>query len=505
MNNVSGTEIFPIRHAYHSSTNPFDVKKGGIVLILSLKRTLIISLSALTVMAGLTVGLRLYAGQNTVPSGVTVGGVSVGGMEIGEATQILKQQTTRLLKQPVSFEARPTSSKTVTVQATWGSAGLEVRYNSFLSAIGRLQEGSIWSRVKHRFQFDKEWKLEPAWNSNVLRKQLTLDWESKQFGPLKNAKRTILASDQISYTPEVQAKRINWANLQEIMPSRLPHTFENKVSPVILELPLHLASPPVTVKLLKSQGIARRVSLLTTRLSGTSGRIYNVEAAAQIVDGMLLAPGEIFDYGKVVKKAEQKYGFCEAPVIVQGKLVPGIGGGICQVSGTLYGAVIRAGLEVVERRNHSRPVSYLPKGQDATYSTGYINFQFQNNTDTYILISAKVTHGKLTIKLYGTMPSHVHYEIHSQTVSILSPPVRYVSNRYLSIGEQRLMKSGTSGYIVETTRTKWVKGKMVKKELLSRDTYPAQPTVIAVRNAVSSPDPAKPRMIEDGVEGTDHN
>ena len=104
-----------------------------------------------------------------------------------------------------------------------------------------------------------------------------------------------------------------------------------------------------------------------------------------------MAPGETFDYSKIIAQTEAKFGYKEAPVILNGNLVPGIGGGICQVSTTLYNAVLRSGLEIVERRNHSLPVSYVTLGQDATFANGYINFKFRNNTDAYLWIRTITT------------------------------------------------------------------------------------------------------------------
>ncbi|WP_223065926.1 VanW family protein [Paenibacillus caui] len=445
-------------------------------------------------------GIRLYAGQNTVPRGVTVGGLSVGSLRISEAAELLSREKAALLRQQVILRGKKFS-----VETTWSRAGVQAHYNDFLLSLEKLKEGSLWTRAKYRYQFPKKWELETGWNAGPLQKALNSDWENKQFGAMKNAERVIGPDDRIRYIPEVTAPRINWDALSASFRAQMPRSFGSGPAnrAVTIEMPLLTASPSVTVQSLKAQGIDRRISILTTGLSGSSGRIHNVEAAARVIDGMLLAPGEVFDYGKVVKEAESRYGFREAPVIVQGTMVPGVGGGICQVSGTLYGAVIRAGLEIVERRNHSRPVSYLPKGQDATFSTGYINFRFKNNTQFYLLISARAEGGRMMVKLFGSMPENVHYEIRSRTVEIIQPRARYVTNPALPAGTHHMLRSGTRGYIVETYRTKWISGKASKEELLSRDTYPAQPSLIAVHSASASPGsetvPPEPKIIEDGI------
>ncbi|MDG0794617.1 VanW family protein [Cohnella ginsengisoli] len=129
--------------------------------------------------------------------------------------------------------------------------------------------------------------------------------------------------------------------------------------PLLIEfrLPVVQVKPEITTASLQAQGIARKIAEFSTSFAASGeGRIHNVKATADALDGTMLLPGETFDYGAVVAKARRDYGYRAAPVILKGKLVPGIGGGICQVSSTLYNAVLRAsGLQIVERRNHSLP------------------------------------------------------------------------------------------------------------------------------------------------------
>ncbi|GGA43446.1 VanW family protein [Paenibacillus physcomitrellae] len=471
------------------------------------KKLLIYTSSSLLLLAAALWGaLILYGGQTTVPRGVVIGGLPIGGMETRQVSDLLAKESEALLQQPIVLVSQKPA---LSIKATWGRSGITIQSKELLQALARLQEGNWWEKAKYRYDFKKNWSTEVLFNDSVLKKTLNEDWEIRQFGAMKNAERVIRPGDQIGYIPEVQALRIQWDELGKTLLSQTPRVFRANPGnhPVKVELPLEMASPPVTVTSLKAQGVDRRVSLFTTRLTGSSGRLHNVDAAAKVIDGMLLAPGEVFDYAEVIRKAESQYGFCEAPVIIQGRLAPGVGGGICQVSGTLYGAAIRAGLEIVERRNHSKPVGYLPIGQDATFSTGYINFKFKNNTSGYLLISAKSGNGAMTVKLFGNLPSNVYYTIRSQTVKVLSPSVRYISNPALPAGLRQTLKQGTPGYIVETYRIKWTDGQPGKEELLSRDTYPSQPSLVAVHTAATDPGagtgqtqpPSGPKIIEDGV------
>jgi vancomycin resistance protein YoaR len=282
----------------------------------------------------------------------------------------------------------------------------------------------------------------------------------------------------------------------------------NDNPPIVVVLPLVKLEPKLTVRLLQAQGIDRKISEFTTPfMHKGEGRLHNIRSTAASIHDVLLQPDEVFDYATYIAQTEAKFGFQEAPVIVNGKLVPGIGGGICQVSTTLYNAVLRAGLNIVERRNHSLPVSYVPLGQDASFSSGHINFKFRNNTEKHLLIRTSMDDRQLTVKLFGNIPAELTYSIESNTVEKLPVPIKYVVNPTLPVGKQEQISAGQPGYVVETYRYQTKNGVITRKERISRDTYAAQPAVIA-RNHSDIPNvreqPPKlpqPPLVEDGVKG----
>jgi len=133
--------------------------------------------------------------------------------------------------------------------------------------------------------------------------------------------------------------------------------------------------------------------------SSQVNRTENVRLAAKALDGKQLAPGERFSFNESVGERTAEAGYKEAMVIEGDAYTPGLGGGICQVSSTLYNAVILAHLEVLERHPHSLPVAYVPLGQDATVSYGILDFRFRNNTDAYLLIHSSIEENTLTFQL----------------------------------------------------------------------------------------------------------
>jgi vancomycin resistance protein YoaR len=176
------------------------------------------------------------------------------------------------------------------------------------------------------------------------------------------------------------------------------------------------------------------------------------------------------------------------------------------VSSTLYQTALRAGLEIVERRNHSLPVGYLPLGHDATYATDAIDFKFRNSTGKSLLIRTEVRERKVTIKLFGTMPENERYEIESTTLDTIQPGTQQMVNRELPVGKSVVVQQGKPGYVVETFRVLKRDGVEVSRERVSKDTYRAQPTIIEVGpsslGATPSPAPTPApgeSIIEDGV------
>ncbi|QGU94691.1 hypothetical protein GOM49_05830 [Clostridium bovifaecis] len=143
--------------------------------------------------------------------------------------------------------------------------------------------------------------------------------------------------------------------------------------------------PKTTKEILEKQGIKGKIASFTTAFnSNNKPRSKNIRLAASIINGTIVAPGEVFSFNKVVGQRTRARGFEEAGVYINGNLDEGLGGGICQVSTTLYNAVLLADLEVVERDNHSLTVHYVPLSRDAAVSWGSKDFKFRNNKNYYI-------------------------------------------------------------------------------------------------------------------------
>jgi vancomycin resistance protein YoaR len=180
------------------------------------------------------------------------------------------------------------------------------------------------------------------------------------------------------------------------------YTYYFNNGPAKFEIPLLAIYPRVDSELLadiRSERIGRYVTSFNV---GNKTRSHNIRLAVRAINNAVVFPGETFSFNKVVGKRTASKGYLKAPVIIRGELSEDFGGGICQVSSTLFNAVDNAGLQIVQRFSHSREVPYIPPGRDATVSWYGPDFVFKNKYNQPILLQAKTLGNKLIIKVFSS-------------------------------------------------------------------------------------------------------
>ena len=224
-------------------------------------------------------------------------------------------------------------------------------------------------------------------------------------------------------------------------------------------VPTAVAAPKLSTTDAELLGDRRVVASFETYFSPSNeARAHNIEQVAFLLDGHIVRPGEVFSFNKAVGPTTEAAGFDEAPVIVDGVLTPGVGGGICQVSTTLFNAVFFAGLPVVERRPHSFYIEHYPVGRDATVSQGEVDFKFRNDTTQVLLISASATDHSVKVSLaaatwdrtvtYQLLPPH---DFVAPGSSAAKP--RHLGDPSLAPGEVSEVEPGIDGRTVRIERT----------------------------------------------------
>ena len=215
-------------------------------------------------------------------------------------------------------------------------------------------------------------------------------------------------------------------------------------------IPLQILYPSVTTNMIGTEAFPDMLSTYSTRYSTRDrDRTTNLQLAASKINGTVLMPGETFSYNQVVGKRTIAAGYKEAPIYVSGEVVDGLGGGICQITSTLYNAVLYANLEIVERSNHQFVPSYVTASRDATVVYGSIDFKFKNNRDYPIKLVCSVFGGIAKFDIYGLRTDN-EYEVEISSYVTGSTADSTYSEAY------RILKQN---------------GQVVSTELLSKDTY----------------------------------
>ena len=248
----------------------------------------------------------------------------------------------------------------------------------------------------------------------------------------------------------------------------------NRTAPLVVVA----AEPKLSTQRAKSLGITGLVGRYTTFYGGDANRIHNVQLVAQLIDRHLIAPHSTFSFNKTTGERNAAQGFLEAPVIINGELKTGLGGGVCQVSTTVFNAAFEAGLPITSRTNHALYIDHYPLGRDATVNYPDTDLTFQNDSDNWILVRTIIGSSSLTVRLFGTP---LHRRVETQTSPLKKtgpPPVKRVPDPKLYVGEKVVEEYGQPSRSVSVRRLVYnAKGKLLF-DTTWYSTYVAEPKVV---------------------------
>ncbi len=172
-----------------------------------------------------------------------------------------------------------------------------------------------------------------------------------------------------------------------------------------IEIAFTVLEPEITTEDMEENLFADLLGTYQSTATGSSEKMTNISLAVGFCDGAILLPGETFSYNELVGDTTAERGFQVAAVYMNGEVEQELGGGVCQVSSTIFSALLQTDLEVVERQNHSLTVSYVPYGMDATVYWPYLDFQFKNNHDYPIMVSVSFVNNVVSVEIWGTQES----------------------------------------------------------------------------------------------------
>ena len=248
-------------------------------------------------------------------------------------------------------------------------------------------------------------------------------------------------------------------------------------------IPLKITYPNVTTNQIGNEAFPDLLSQFSTSFTSSGyNRSNNIILSSAKLNGLVLMPGEEFSYNQAVGQRTRAAGFREAGAYSNGKVVQEVGGGICQVSSTLYNAVLYANLEIVERTNHYFTPGYVKAGLDATVSWGGPDFRFRNNRNYPIRIVTDTSGKKLKVYIYGLKTDDdCTVVLDPRYISSVPYKTTYQNDASLATGETRVVSSGSNGCKTATYKYVYDKnGTLISSECISRDTYSPHNKVVAV-------------------------
>jgi vancomycin resistance protein YoaR len=220
----------------------------------------------------------------------------------------------------------------------------------------------------------------------------------------------------------------------------------------VAQLPVVPAPAKLTTAAARAMGVVGLVSSFTTVYGGVPNRIHNVQLVARLVDDKLIAPGAEFSFNKTTGERTAAKGFLVAPVIVNGELTTGLGGGVCQVSTTVFNAAFEAGVKITARTNHALYISHYPQGRDATVDYPDVDLRFINDTGHWLLLRTFVGSSSLTVSLYGTPTGR---KVDSTTAPLVAHgkvKVKKTVDKTLKPGDQIIDDPGEPALTTSVTR-----------------------------------------------------
>lgn len=340
----------------------------------------------------------------------------------------------------------------------------------------------------------KTWSLIPVIGAKEASKTIVPKVGASLGNPPKNA-RFVTRGGSVTLAPSKDGVGPDVGQFA----TSLTNVLKNPGRARTVQLLTKTTPPSLTTEAARQMGIHERLSTFTTSYgTGLQARVNNIHVLGDALDGKLIAPGATFSFNGAVGERTASKGYQEANAIVKGKLVPQLGGGICQVATTMFNTVFLSGFPVLERENHSFYISHYPKGRDATVSWGGPDLRWRNPTSHWVLVAVGYTSDSITVSIYGTDPGyHVDYTTGAFT-DVVPYKTTKVSDPTLKAGANAVVDPGVDGRKVVVKRTVTQNGKVVREDSFVSKYTPKVETInvgtkgAGSKTATSTPTPKKP-------------
>ena len=416
--------------------------------------------------------------RDTILPGISVQSIEIGGLKYEEAVEKLKQAlpwpAPESLLMLVDPAGQPTNIRyrDIQYQADYGT--------TVKKALEYSEQASSWNNLfilLNTINHGRDLPLIKSFDEAAFNRVLQRLAERYYQTP-RNA-QLVLSGDSVTIIQDIKGRALdNAATIKQLVDLPIK---EHRVN-----LQFKTLEPKISTS--DYQGINSRLAIFVTQFdTNNHARTHNIRLASQLINSMVLKPKEVFSLNKALGPRNQQNGYLQAPVIINNKLVPDYGGGVCQVGTTLYNAVLLAGLTVVERVPHSLPVPYAPPGKDATLAGDIIDFKFLNSTNFPILISSQIQHGKVLVSIFGHREGASSRLIKIETERVVNKASReYIEQENLSPGQVLVQRPGRDGYRLKTYEITLENGREVQRQLISENVVEPESEIIAVGPKVNT-------------------
>ncbi|MDA1870033.1 VanW family protein [Bacillus thuringiensis] len=357
--------------------------------------------------------------DTTALPNTTFEGISLEGKNKKDIQAIINQKVTELDQKSLTYIFQ-TDKQTY----TWKDLGINYKEKDIIDKIFKEQEGNVMNRYKMRKQAEngelkRDYKLTPQLNATAYETFIKDKYNETLKNPV-NAELSIEGST-VNVSQSQNGEKIDKGKLNGLTNEAIT-TGKSDVT-----LPVTFIKPERSTEDIQKMGIKEVIAEYSTPMAGRNGnQSFNVNKSANTLSGVIVAPDETFSFNGRVGVTDAAHGYKSAAVYSQGKVIQSAGGGVCQVSSTLYSAALRADLGIVSRSNHSMPVNYLPLGQDAAVADYGPDLKFKNNTGNHIYIQAFSNGGSITTRIFGTNTGK-NVEVSSQVISRTSDKITAVT------------------------------------------------------------------------------
>ncbi len=416
---------------------------------------------------------KCWRENETLPNQVSLFGRDLSGLSFAAAEDVIKE-----LLHKRSEASMKLVSKAEVYTYTCGELGFSEDPEALLCyAEGLGREGNLLKRYAYR--------IGSLWRETELASAIVIDEAALNAAldtikddlttTAKNACFYIDADGNVAVSPSEKGTFLNSKATAQAIRKALSDPAVSEVELIIDEN----ADPDITTGDLEAMEIDGVLSTFTTYYSeGTANRAQNIALAASLLDLTLIPAGGSFSFNETVGQRSYERGFLNAAIIENGEYIDGLGGGVCQVSTTVYGALLRTELTVTARRPHSLVSSYVDPGQDAMVAWGTSDLAFENTYPRSVLLHATAEKGVLTVTIYGNTALKKEITVTSNIIRYIPYTTETVIDEDLTGGSYYIKSRGKQGLECSVSRTIAENGAVLARETVSHDTYMAQKEII---------------------------